>query len=77
MNSNKQEREWKLDVKRACERRGIKNPYQLWQRIGGSKQTTAQLFAGDTKMIRLDTINKLYETLQILPVELFTLEETE
>ena len=70
-------KEWRIDVKTPCERRGIKNAYQLWQKIGGSKDTTAQLFSGNTQMIRVDTINKLYAILGILPMEIFATEEIE
>lgn len=60
---------WVIDVTEACKNRGIENPYQLWQKIGGSKQTTAQLFAGTSKMIQTETMNRLYNILGIAPVE--------
>ena len=66
---------WKIDIKTPCEKRGINNAFQLWLKIGGSKATTAQLFNGSSKMIRLETINKLYSELGILPTEIFVKED--
>jgi len=60
---------WVINVTEACSRRGIHNPYQLWQKIGGSKQTTAGLFKGEMTMIRTETMNKLHNVLGISPHE--------
>jgi DNA-binding Xre family transcriptional regulator len=60
---------WVIDVTEACQKRGIENPYQLWQKIGGSKATTAQLFSGASEMIRTETMNRLHDILGISPFE--------
>lgn len=60
---------WVINVKEACEKRGIENPYQLWQKIGGSKDTTAQLWAGKMTMIKTETMNRLQADLGITPFE--------
>jgi DNA-binding Xre family transcriptional regulator len=65
----RREPNWVINVTAACESRGIKNPYQLWQRIGGSKATTAQLFQGKSQMIRTETMNRLQKELGITPFE--------
>jgi hypothetical protein len=60
---------WVIDVTEACHKRNIENPYQLWQKIGGSKGTAAQLFAGTSQMIRTDTMDTLHRVLGITPFE--------
>jgi len=55
--------------------RGITTAYQLWQRIGGSQESAAQLWKGEFKMIRLETMVKLCALLECQPGDLFTLEE--
>jgi DNA-binding Xre family transcriptional regulator len=60
---------WTISVKEACEKRGIENPYQLWQKIGGSKATTAQLWDGQSTMIKTETMNRLHSLLGITPFE--------
>lgn len=73
--NEKDKKQWKINIRIPCKKRGIENAYQLWKVIGGSKQTTACLFRGETQMIRLDTIQTLHDKLNILPVEIFTCEE--
>ncbi len=58
-----------IDIQDALIRRGIENPYQLWQKISGSKETTAILWAGTAKQIHMETMNKLYNILGIAPAE--------
>jgi hypothetical protein len=58
-----------IDITEACLKRGIENPYQLWQKIGGSKATTAQLFGGTSSMIRTETMNRLHQLIGITPFE--------
>jgi hypothetical protein len=60
---------WVIDITDACVKRGIENPYQLWQRIGGSKATTAKLFEGTSVMIQTETMNRLHKVLGITPFE--------
>jgi hypothetical protein len=60
---------WVIDITAACRQRGIENAYQLWQKIGGSKATTAQLFSGRSEMIRIETMNRLHSILGISPFE--------
>lgn len=67
---------WVINITEAAARRGIDNPYQLWQKIGGSKQTTAMLFSGKSNMIRLDTMNKIEDILGIRPFEYIRNEAT-
>ena len=64
MNTN-----WKINVSEACKKRNIENAYQLWQKIGGSKETTAKLFEGESTMIKTETMNRLQDTLGITPFE--------
>lgn len=61
--------DWVIDVTEACQKRGIENPYQLWQKIGGSKSTSIQLFSGESQMIRTETMNRLHIDLGITPFE--------
>ena len=61
--------DWFIDITEACRKRGIQNPYQLWQKIGGSKMTTAKLFGGQMTMITTETMNKLQDLLGITPFE--------
>lgn len=61
--------DWTINVTEACQKRGIENAYQLWQKIGGSKGTTAQLFDGTSTMIKLETMNRLQSDLGITPFE--------
>jgi DNA-binding Xre family transcriptional regulator len=58
-----------INVTEACRRRGIENAYQLWQKIGGSKSTAAQLFGGNSEMIRTETMTRLHRELGIMPSE--------
>lgn len=58
-----------IDIQDALLRRGIKNPFQLWQKIGGSKATTALLWEGTARAIQMQTMNKLYNLLGISPAE--------
>ncbi len=55
--------------------RGITTAYQLWQRIGGSQESAAQLWKGEFKMIRLETMVKLCALFDCKPGDLFTLED--
>lgn len=61
--------EYRIDIQDALQRRGIENPYQLWQKIGGSKATTALLWKGTATQIQLETMNKLHNIVGISPVE--------
>lgn len=61
--------EWKINIQEACEKRGIKNPYQLWQKLGGSKETTAKLWSGNSVMITTSIMNKLHDRVGITPFE--------
>lgn len=58
---------WVIELRQACINQGIDNAFQLWQKIGGSKATTAQLWKGQTKMIKVDTINRLHNLARISP----------
>ena len=71
MNNKKK---WKLNAKAALEKRGIVNPFGLWQKIGGSKETATHLFNGTTTMVRLDTFNRLEEHFGITPYEILVKE---
>lgn len=61
--------EWVINIQEAAEKRGIENPYQLWQKLGGSKQTAAQLWKGETTMIKTETMNHIQNVLGINPFE--------
>ena len=67
--ANRDEANWVIDIKEAARKRGIDNAYQLWQKVGGSKATTAALFDGSSTMIKLETMNKLHRVLGITPFE--------
>ena len=54
--------------------RGITTSYQLWQKIGGSQESAAQLWRGEFKMIGLNTLAKLCAALDCQPGDLFTYE---
>ena len=60
---------WIIDLQGACTSRGIRNAHQLWLKIGGSKGTAAQLWAGSTVMIKLETLNRLQNDVGISPFE--------
>lgn len=61
--------DWVVNIKDALTKRGIENAYQLWLKIGGSKATASQLWEGNSKMIRLETMNRLQDVLGITPFE--------
>ncbi|HWT01770.1 MAG TPA: helix-turn-helix transcriptional regulator [Pyrinomonadaceae bacterium] len=46
-----------------AKKKGIENAFQLWQKIGGSKESAAQLWRGDFKKIGISTLKKLCEVL--------------
>lgn len=54
----------KPQVRQVAESRGIENAFQLWQKIGGSKEKSAQLWGGDFKMIGMVTLAKLCKELR-------------
>jgi DNA-binding Xre family transcriptional regulator len=60
---------WTINITEAAQKRGIENPYQLWQKIGGSKSTAVELFAGTKEMIRTETMDRLHNDLGITPFE--------
>lgn len=60
---------WTIDITEAAQKRGIENAYQLWQKIGGSKSTSIELFNGVKQMIRTETMNRLHSELGITPFE--------
>lgn len=60
---------WTIDITEAAQKRGIDNAYQLWQKIGGSKSTSVELFNGVKGMIRTETMNRLHKELGMLPWE--------
>ncbi len=63
---------WKINLKEACEKQGIENPFQLWKKIGGSKATTAKMWLGETTMIKTETMNRLQSIVGITPFEYLT-----
>jgi len=67
----KTDTKWRLNLKEALRKRGIDHAFALWQKIGGSKQTASDLFNGKVTMVRLETFDRLDETLGITPFELF------
>ncbi|MBS1797374.1 MAG: helix-turn-helix transcriptional regulator [Acidobacteria bacterium] len=68
---------WKIDARKALEKRGINKPFALWQKIGGSKETATQLFNGTVVMIRLETFDRLWNELGISPFEIIVNTEKE
>ncbi|MDQ3798017.1 MAG: helix-turn-helix transcriptional regulator [Acidobacteriota bacterium] len=73
----KRDTRWKIHLKAALRKRGIKNAFGLWQKIGGSKQTAAELFNGSVTMIRLETFDRLEDSLGITPFEILSTREEE
>lgn len=54
--------------------KGVTTSYQLWQKIGGSQESAAQLWRGEFKMIGINTLAKLCAALGCQPGDLFTYE---
>ena len=50
-------------IREVAEGRGVPNAFHLWQRIGGSKETAYQLWAGEFKMVGLHTLASLCEAI--------------
>lgn len=61
--------DFKIDLQGPLLHRGVENAHQLWQKIGGSKATSASLFNGKNKQIKLETMNKLYNEFGMIPSE--------
>jgi DNA-binding Xre family transcriptional regulator len=51
-------------IRQVAESRGIENAFQLWKRIGGSKEKSAQLWGGEFKMLGMGTLAKLCRELE-------------
>lgn len=50
-------------IQEMAKNRGIENAYQLWQKVGGSKESAAQLWRGDFKKVGISTLKKLCDVL--------------
>lgn len=50
-------------IREVAERRGVQNAFQLWQRIGGSKEKSAHLWSGEFRMVGLHTLASLCDAL--------------
>src|ERR1051325_10665197 len=61
----------KLKVKEIAEKVGIKNAAQLRNATNLGMQSCYQLWEGEAKMISLETLNTLCNTLQVGPAMLF------
>ena len=51
-------------IRQVAEGCGIENAFQLWKRIGGSKEKSAQLWSGEFKMLGMNTLAKLCKELE-------------
>lgn len=51
-------------IRQVAESRGIENAFQLWKKIGGSKEKSAQLWGGEFKMLGMNTLAKLCKELE-------------
>jgi DNA-binding Xre family transcriptional regulator len=51
-------------IRKVAESRGVKNAFQLWKRIGGSKEKSAQLWSGEFKMLGMNTLALLCRELE-------------
>lgn len=61
---------WVIDIKEAAQKRGVENPYQLWQRCDlPSKATADALWSGKSKMLSTKTMDRIYAVLGIVPFE--------
>ena len=61
----------KLNVKQILEKQG-KTPYWLSKVTGISNNNISNICNGDTKSIRLDTIEKICQALNCTPNDIFT-----
>ena len=61
----------KLKVKEIAEKVGIRNAAQLRKATGLGMQSCYQLWEGEAKMISLESLNTLCNTLQVGPAMLF------
>jgi DNA-binding Xre family transcriptional regulator len=59
-----------LRIREAAEARGITTAYQLQKRMNVPPGTAARLWRGDMKMIGLDTIEALCDSIGCEPVDL-------
>ncbi len=64
----------KIKIQETAKRRGVENATQLWKLIGGSQETTAQLWKGEFKMIALSTLEKLCTALNCKIADLIEYE---
>ncbi len=64
----------KLLVKEVAEREGVENALELSKRAGLHYQTVYSLWRGESRMIGLQTIEKLCRALGVRPGQLFQLK---
>lgn len=63
-------------IRHVAESRGIENAFQLWKKIGGSKEKSAQLWSGEFKMLGMNTLAKLCKELQCQVGDLLVYEHS-
>jgi DNA-binding Xre family transcriptional regulator len=63
-------------IRQVAESRGVGNAFQLWKKIGGSKEKSAQLWGGEFKMLGMNTLAKLCKELKCQVGELLVYEPT-
>lgn len=61
----------KLSIARLAKKRGIRNARVLSQRAGIAYGSCHALWFGEPKFIAMETLNKLCDTLEVTPGELF------
>lgn len=55
--------------------RGVHHGYDLWKKIGGSKETTQRIWTGEIEILPLFKLSKLCDILRCSPEKLFALTE--
>jgi len=61
----------KIHISQIAQARGIKSAYALQKALDVPPSMAAKLWKGDFKMIGIDTINRLCNTLQCTPSDIF------
>jgi DNA-binding Xre family transcriptional regulator len=61
----------RLKVKEIAESKGIKNALELSQKSGVGYGSVYALWNGEPKMVGIETLNRLCNTLRIKPAQLF------
>ncbi len=66
---------YRLHIHPLARRRGLKHAYDLWQRVGGSKESASDIWNGRTSSVSWEMLSRLCDILGCKPGKLFVTEE--